>query len=88
MLAHWVNEVKDVSVYIDTTENKGKKGGTPPAITYGSYAYLGYGRIGHFPDISNLIYSYTPSWSNVEIVKNNPIDYQVAFFQMVKGWNV
>lgn len=45
---------------------------------------LGHGRAGHLPDYSFIRYKYLPAWGNYEeILKDNPSDYQHAFYQMV-----
>ncbi|MGR9012776.1 MAG: DUF6765 family protein [Gammaproteobacteria bacterium] len=61
-------------------------------------AYLGHGRLGHFPDYSWCRYYYSPAWmqaggsinlnsnaNNVKmLVRDNPVVFQTAFFEMVK----
>lgn len=53
-------------------------------------AYLGHGRLGHFPDYSWCRYYYSPAWmqsgsSNVKmLVRDNPVVFQTAFFELVK----
>ena len=45
---------------------------------------LGHGRAGHLPDYSFIHYKYQPAWGNYDIIdKNNPIEYEKAFCQMV-----
>ena len=45
---------------------------------------LGHGRCGHLPDYSFIRYRYVPAWNNYEaVVKDNPAEYYLAFFQMV-----
>lgn len=50
--------------------------------------YVGHGRLGHFPDYGWCKYYYTPSWlqtgSKRMILRNNPQEYETAFFEMVK----
>lgn len=61
-------------------------------------AYLGHGRLGHFPDYSWCRYYYSPAWmqagrsinpnssaNNVKmLVRDNPVVFQTAFFELVK----
>jgi hypothetical protein len=52
-------------------------------------AYLGHGRLGHFPDYSWCRYYYSPAWmqmgSNTKmLVRDNPVVFQTAFFEIVK----
>lgn len=61
-------------------------------------AYLGHGRLGHFPDYSWCRYYYSPAWmqasgspnpnsnaNNVKmLVRDNPVVFHTAFFEMVK----
>ena len=58
-------------------------------------AYLGHGRLGHFPDYSWCRYYYSPAWmqtgsslnpnSNVKMLKrDNPVVFETAFFELVK----
>lgn len=61
-------------------------------------AYLGHGRLGHFPDYSWCRYYYSPAWmqaggsinpnsnaNNVKmLVRDNPVVFQTAFFEIVK----
>ncbi len=45
---------------------------------------LGHGRAGHFPDYSFAKYKYMPAWGDyMEVLKDNPSDYEKAFTQMV-----
>ena len=45
---------------------------------------LGHGRAGHFPDYSFARYRYMPAWADYnEVVKDNPVDYSMAFAQMI-----
>ena len=45
---------------------------------------LGHGRAGHFPDYSFARYRYMPAWADYnEVVKDNPVDYMLAFTQMI-----
>jgi hypothetical protein len=55
---------------------------TPPG-DYESIFYLGHGRMGHIPDYPWLKYEYTPLWSPVSIVKDNPEDYLTSFVEMI-----
>lgn len=45
---------------------------------------LGHGRAGHLPDYSFIHYKYQPAWGNYDVIdKNNPIEYEKAFCQMI-----
>lgn len=51
-------------------------------------SYLGHGKLGHFPDYSWAKIYYSPAWlqgNNTKmLLHNNPENYQVAFFELVK----
>lgn len=86
--SYWVNEATDGAVVDIDGESINQlylKDITPPASNSDSYSYLGHGRMGHLPDIPYMVYRYSSHWNNVDIVKNNPIDYMYAFCQMVKA---
>ena len=53
-------------------------------INENSVMNLGHGRAGHFPDYSFARYRYMPAWADFnEVVKDNPVDYSLAFTQMI-----
>lgn len=53
-------------------------------INENSIMNLGHGRAGHFPDYSFARYKYMPAWGDyMEVLKDNPSDYEKAFTQMV-----
>ena len=53
-------------------------------INENSVMNLGHGRAGHFPDYSFARYRYMPAWADFnEVVKDNPVDYSLAFAQMI-----
>lgn len=53
-------------------------------INENSVMNLGHGRVGHFPDYSFARYRYMPAWADFnEVVKDNPVDYSLAFAQMI-----
>ncbi len=56
---------------------------TPAMPSLRSFAYLGHGRMGGVPDVPYMQYYYIPRWNNVNVEKNNPEEYMLAFRQMV-----
>jgi hypothetical protein len=54
-----------------------------------SFGYLGHGRIGHIPDIPNMVFGYKPNWSNDKpdegdfVYQSNPLEFQCAYEQMI-----
>lgn len=51
-------------------------------------SYLGHGKLGRFPDYSWAKIYYSPAWlqggNTTMLLHNNPENYQVAFFELVK----
>ena len=69
------DDVLEKGRFIHTIEN--------PAARETSVFYHGHGRLGHLPDYGFMNYTYTPVWSQDQVVKDNQADCLAAFRQMV-----
>lgn len=57
-----------------------------PALSSGSFGYLGHGRIGHLPDQPGETFTYRAAWRNAArdgwITRYNPLEFYCAYLQM------
>ncbi len=81
---YWINDVSEINLInedgIDISKIR-----TPSAPSCYSIAYLGHGRLGHYPDCGLLRYKYRPRWLGVDsnpCEKDNVHVFLSAFCQM------
>lgn len=69
--------------------NDVSEGGGAPYLRkmpyYNSFAFLGHGCCGHYPDYPYLNFTFKIQWSAEKITKNNTADFMLAIKQLVEA---